>query len=100
MLVGLSKSILIPCCRIPFQNIISTSFYYEKLCVSSYRFQVSWTFCGHKVCDQVRDHLRNLNINKSMGPEEMHSSPDGIGSCRCQDTLCKKLWQSGEVPGD
>jgi len=22
--------------------------------------------------DQVRDHLRNLNIQKSMGPDEMH----------------------------
>jgi len=22
--------------------------------------------------DQVRDHLRNLNICKSMGPDEMH----------------------------
>ncbi|GAB0210331.1 mitochondrial enolase superfamily member 1 [Grus japonensis] len=22
--------------------------------------------------DQVRDHLRNLNIHKSMGPDEMH----------------------------
>jgi len=30
--------------------------------------------------DQVRDHLRNLNVHKSMGLEKMQSqSPEGIG---------------------
>lgn len=32
MLIGLSKSILVSCCRIPFQNIISIIFCYEGLC--------------------------------------------------------------------
>ncbi|KFV58615.1 hypothetical protein N328_12251, partial [Gavia stellata] len=53
--------------------------------------------------DQVRDHLRNLKVHKSMGPDEVH--PQVMRElvnevAKPLPIILENLWQSGEVPTD
>ncbi|KFV58198.1 hypothetical protein N341_07968, partial [Tyto alba] len=53
--------------------------------------------------DQVRDHIRNLKVHESMGPDEMHLQvlkdlvDEVVGSL---SIIFEKWWLSSEVPAD
>lgn len=61
--------------------------------------------------DQIHDHLRNLNVHKTMGPGEMHWEPMNLNLRtrvlrELADAIVKafsmtfeKPWLSGKVPG-
>ena len=53
--------------------------------------------------DHVQDHLMNLKVHKSMGPDEMH--PQVLGElvdeiAQPLSIMFEKSWRSGEVPAD
>ncbi|KFW04470.1 hypothetical protein N327_11216, partial [Fulmarus glacialis] len=53
--------------------------------------------------DQVRDHLRNLKVHKSMGPDEIHLQvlrELANEVAKSLPIIFEKSWQSGEVPTD
>ncbi|KFQ46106.1 hypothetical protein N333_04586, partial [Nestor notabilis] len=53
--------------------------------------------------DQVRDHLKNLNVHKSMGPDEIH--PQVLKELANEvakplSVIFERSWQTGDVPDD
>ncbi|KFO09640.1 hypothetical protein N312_07356, partial [Balearica regulorum gibbericeps] len=53
--------------------------------------------------DQIQDHLGNLKVHKSMGPDEMRPRVlrKLVGEvAKPLSILFEKYWQSGEVPTD
>ena len=64
-----------------------------------------WGSKDHPTIREIEayDHLRNLNIQKSMGPDEMNPRVlrESVEVVAEQlSMICDKSWQSGEDPGD
>ncbi|KFV99838.1 hypothetical protein N326_04301, partial [Eurypyga helias] len=53
--------------------------------------------------DQLQEHLRNLKVHKSMGPDGIHLwvPKDMVdGAAKPLSIIFEKSWRSGEVPDD
>jgi len=51
--------------------------------------------------DRVQDHLRNLNVHKSMGTDDPQFLRELAGEvAQTLSIISEKLWQSGKVPTD
>lgn len=51
--------------------------------------------------DLVHDHPGNLDVHKSMGPDEMYPRvPKELALTKLLSMIFKESWQSGKVPGD
>ncbi|KFV01776.1 Putative 115 kDa protein in type-1 retrotransposable element R1DM, partial [Tauraco erythrolophus] len=53
--------------------------------------------------DQVREHLENLKVHRSMGPDEVHPrvlKELAAEVARPLAIIFERSWQSGEVPTD
>ncbi|KFP01210.1 hypothetical protein N300_01090, partial [Calypte anna] len=53
--------------------------------------------------EQVKDHLKNMKVNKSMGPDGIYPRPLKEPVHEVAEPLSiifEKLWQSGEAPAD
>ncbi|KFQ20747.1 hypothetical protein N332_02583, partial [Mesitornis unicolor] len=50
--------------------------------------------------DNVHDHLQNMNVHKSTGPDELHPRELADVVAKRLSMIFEKSWRSGEVPGD